>query len=96
MKKPGRKAKPEDWQACRLAVKQHTLSQRRAGAASHLRQALDGAGGENKILVLAGDGSFRNRTCSRAQGCGVVPARPTGFPPLLRHPQVHPRAGAPR
>jgi hypothetical protein len=68
VKKPSRKAKPEDWQACRLAVKQHNLSQRFAGASSHLRQALDGAGGENKILVLAGDGSFRNRTCLRAPG----------------------------
>jgi hypothetical protein len=31
-----------------------------------LRQALDGAGSGNKILVLAGDGSFCNRTCLRA------------------------------
>src|ERR1039458_10444134 len=31
-----------------------------------LRQELDLAGGEKKILVLAGDGSFCNRTCFRA------------------------------
>jgi hypothetical protein len=31
-----------------------------------VRQALDEAGGEYKILVVAGDGSFCNRTCLRA------------------------------
>jgi hypothetical protein len=31
-----------------------------------LRQQLDAAGGQDKILVLAGDGSFCNRTCLRA------------------------------
>src|SRR5437899_1396582 len=32
----------------------------------HLRQSLDAAGGNQKLLVLAGDGSFCNRTCFRA------------------------------
>src|SRR2546428_13037808 len=31
-----------------------------------LRQGLDAAGGAAKTLVLAGDGSFCNRTCLRA------------------------------
>ena len=66
VKKPGPKAPPEDWQAYRLAVKQHNLSQRFVAALRHLRQALDGAGGQTRILVVAGDGSFCNRTCLRA------------------------------
>ena len=66
VKKPGRRAKPEDWQAYQLASKQHNLSQRFVATMGRLRQALDGAGSGNKILVLAGDGSFCNRTCLRA------------------------------
>jgi hypothetical protein len=66
VKKPGRKAKPEDWQAYKLATKQHNLSQRFVDSMRHLRQMLDQAGGEKKILVLAVDGSFCNRTCLRA------------------------------
>jgi hypothetical protein len=34
---------------------------------SQLRKELDRAGGEQKILVPAGDGSFCHRTCFRAQ-----------------------------
>lgn len=66
VKKPGRKAKPEDWQAYKLAAKQHNLSQRFVHTMRHLRQMLDQVGGEKKILVLAVDGSFCNRTCLRA------------------------------
>ena len=66
VKKPGRKAQPEDWQAYKLAVKQHNLSHSFVAMIGHLRQALDAAGGETKILVLASDGSFCNRTCLRA------------------------------
>ena len=64
--KPGRKAKPEDWDAYKQAVKLHNMSQRLVEMSSHLRQALDAAGGQKKILVLAVDGSFCNRTCFRA------------------------------
>lgn len=67
VKKPGRKAKPEDWQAYQVAVKQHNLSQRFVLQMGQLRKALDEAGGEKKTLVVAGDGSFCNRTCLRAQ-----------------------------
>ena len=37
---------------------------------AQLRRELDQAGGRNKILVLAGDGSFCNRTCF-----GQIPER---------------------
>ena len=66
VKKPSRKAKPEAWQEYKEAVKQHNLSQSFVGMMGQLRLELDLAGGEKKILVLAGDGSFCNRTCFRA------------------------------
>jgi hypothetical protein len=66
VKKPSRKAQPEAWQAYREAIKQHNLSQSFVAMMSQLRKELDLAGGEKKTLVLAGDGSFCNRTCFRA------------------------------
>jgi hypothetical protein len=66
VKKPSRKAKPEAWQEYKEASKQHNLSQSFVGMMGQLRKELDLAGGEKKILVLAGDGSFCNRTCFRA------------------------------
>jgi hypothetical protein len=67
VKKPSRKAKPEAWQEYKEAIKQHNLSHSFVGMMGQLRQELDLAGGEKKILVLAGDGSFCNRTCFRAR-----------------------------
>lgn len=66
VKKPSRKAKPEAWQEYQEAIKQHNLSQSFVGMMGQLRQELDLAGGDKKTLVLAGDGSFCNRTCFRA------------------------------
>jgi len=69
LKKPSRKTRqsqPETWRQYQQAVKQHNLSQRFVQMTAQLRQALDAAGGEQKILVVAGDGSFCNRTCFRA------------------------------
>jgi hypothetical protein len=66
VKKPSRKAKPEAWQQYKEAIKQHNLSQSFVGTMGQLRHELDLVGGEKKILVLAGDGSFCNRTCFRA------------------------------
>ncbi len=62
VKKPGRKATEEDWQQYRQLAKQYNLSQRFVAMMGDLRQALDDAGAENKTLVVAGDGSFCNRT----------------------------------
>ena len=66
VKKPSRKAQPEAWEQYKEAIKQHNLSQSFVGMMGQLRQELDQAGGEKKILVIAGDGSFCNRTCFRA------------------------------
>jgi hypothetical protein len=66
VKKPSPKAEDEDWKQYKEAVKKYNLSQRFVQMMGSLRQALDEAGGQNKLLVLAGDGSFCNRTCFRA------------------------------
>jgi hypothetical protein len=63
VKRPGRKAGEESRQQYRAAVKQRNLSRSFVEMGRQLRQELDRAGGGNKILVMAGDGSFCNRTC---------------------------------
>jgi hypothetical protein len=67
VKKPPRKASPEELREYKKARKLHNLSQRFVQTLAHLRQALDAAGGRAKTLVVAGDGSFCNRTCLRAE-----------------------------
>jgi len=66
VKKPSRRASAETWTQYKQARKVHNLSQHFVQMAHALRHALDAAGGVAKILVLAGDGSFCNRTCVRA------------------------------
>lgn len=61
VKKPGRKAGEADWQQYKEQRKRFNLSQHFATTMRETRQALDQAGGERKILVFAGDGSFCNR-----------------------------------
>jgi len=68
--RPGKKATPEMNQPYREAGKQRNLSRRFVERGRQLRQELDQAGGGDKILGLAGDGSFCNRTC-----LGEIPER---------------------
>lgn len=63
VKRPGKKATEEMQEQYREAVKQRNLSRRFVAMGKQLRQEFDQAGGRHKILVLAGDGSFCNRTC---------------------------------
>jgi len=62
IKRPGRKALPEEWKQYRIAVGQHNLSRQFVAMAGELRQALDKCGAVLKTLLLAVDGSFCNRT----------------------------------
>lgn len=66
VKKPSCNAEPEAWKEYKKMIRLHNLSQHAAGMLAGLRQDLDRAGGRAKILVVAGDGSFCNRTCLRA------------------------------
>jgi DDE superfamily endonuclease len=70
VKRPGKKASEEAQKQYLEESKKRNLSRSFVEMAKQLRQELDQAGGENKILVLAGDGSFCNRTCF-----GDVPER---------------------
>ena len=62
VKRPPRKAPDAQWQAYRIARKRHNLSTHFVAMMGRLRQDLDHAGGQDKTLVIAGDGSFCNRT----------------------------------
>ena len=62
VKKPGRQADEEAWKIYKQEVKQRNLSRRFVQSLAEVRQAFDGAGARQKILVIAGDGSFCNRT----------------------------------
>ena len=70
VKRPGKKATEEMLQDYKEAAKQKNLSRSFVEMGHQLRQELDHAGGQKKILVLAGDGSFCNRTCF-----GQIPER---------------------
>jgi hypothetical protein len=62
VKRPRRKAPLEEWRGYRQLVKRHNLSGRFVQMLAPLRGMLDAAGAANKILVIAADGSFCNRT----------------------------------
>jgi hypothetical protein len=74
VKRPRRNAPLEEWQGYRDLAKQHNLSQRFRQMMGQLRQMLDRAGAAKKILVLAADGSFCNRTvfCSPRDRTEIV------------------------
>lgn len=63
VKRPGKKATEEMQKQYKEAVKQKNLSRSFVELGKQLRHELDQAGGYDKVLVLAGDGSFCNRTC---------------------------------
>ncbi len=63
VKRPGKRATEEMKKQYREAVKQRNLSRSFVEMGKQLRRELDEAGGGDKTLVLAGDGSFCNRTC---------------------------------
>lgn len=64
--KPSRRASADAWTQYKAAIKTHNLSHAFVEMGQALRAAVDGAGGAAKTVVLAGDGSFANRTCLRA------------------------------
>jgi hypothetical protein len=70
VKKPGKRADPQTWTQYHADRKRLNLSQRFVASMKQLREALDQVGSESQILVVAGDGSFCNRTALSA-----IPAR---------------------
>jgi len=63
VKRPGKKASDAEKKQYKEAVKTKNLSRSFVEMGKQLRQELDEAGGDKKILVLTADGSFCNRTC---------------------------------
>ncbi|MGB8833993.1 MAG: hypothetical protein WCC95_17720 [Candidatus Sulfotelmatobacter sp.] len=62
VKKPGKRADEDEWKQYREDRRSFNLSTRFVESMAQLRVVLDEAGGERKVLVIAGDGSFCNRT----------------------------------
>src|SRR5947207_9207495 len=62
VKKPRPRASEEAWQQYKDDRKRFNLSQRFVETMPQVRRQLDAAGGQHKTLVIAGDGSFCNRT----------------------------------
>jgi hypothetical protein len=71
VKRPRRRAPDIEWQNYRAALKQHHLSQRFVSLGRQVRAAFDALGGAGKIVVLAADGSFCNRTVLTQPVAGV-------------------------
>jgi DDE superfamily endonuclease len=65
LKKPGTRADPSTQQRYREQRKQQNLSQQAVRLLIGLRASLDQAGAQAKALLIAGDGSFCNRTLFR-------------------------------
>jgi hypothetical protein len=62
VKRPGKNASQEEWKQYRQERKKKNLSTHFVGMMGQTRKALDDAGGAQKTLVVATDGSFCNRT----------------------------------
>jgi len=62
VKRPKRNADEEQWKQYRVQRKRHNLSTHFVEMMTHLRRELDQTGATGKILVVATDGSFCNRT----------------------------------
>jgi hypothetical protein len=66
VKRPSKKASPEQFAQWKQASKEYNLSRYAVRTMSAMRAAMDRAGGFLKTLVMAGDGSFCCRTCFKA------------------------------
>ena len=65
LKKPGKKASPDQFQAYRQLKKQKNLSVQFAALTREVRERLNQTGHSQKRLIQVGDGSFCNRTVLR-------------------------------
>jgi hypothetical protein len=67
VKRPGKKGTKEEWEAYKKIIKLKNLSTSFVQSAQEVRRDLDQAGGQNKILIFACDGSFCNKICLGAE-----------------------------
>lgn len=66
IKKPGKRAKKEEWELYRQESKTHNLPNGFITSVTELRKAFDRNGASEKPLLVVVDGSFCNRTCFQA------------------------------
>jgi DDE superfamily endonuclease len=67
VKRPGKKASDEVVVAWKKANKEHNLSQTAVKTMQAIREAMDRAGGAQKTVIMAGDGSFCNKACFKVR-----------------------------
>jgi len=72
LKKPGAKATEQEKAEYRQARKQHNLSTYAVQLLRAVRERVDQRGGRGRPLVVAGDGSFCNRTTFRSEIEGLI------------------------
>jgi hypothetical protein len=72
VKKPGKKASEEERVHYRAAIKKENLSIHAVKMAQELRGRLDQHGAKEWALIVAGDGSFCNRTVFRSEQRAVI------------------------
>ena len=65
VRKPAKKASPEQWAAYRQAQKAHNLSTAFVGMLRELRGCFDAYGFAHKLVIAVGEGSFCNKTTFR-------------------------------
>jgi hypothetical protein len=80
VKKPGKTATEQEQQAYRRARKQTNLSTCAVEAIRQIRERINQRGGSPRALVIAGDGSFCNRTVFRAEIAGGIWLSRMSFP----------------
>jgi hypothetical protein len=66
IKKPGKRAGPEQLEQYKKLKKEKNLSTQALDVVRNLRQSLDQRGGAARWLLMVGDGSFANRTMFKA------------------------------
>jgi len=66
IKKPGKRAGPEQLEQYKKLKKERNLSTQALDVVRDLRQSLDQRGGSARWLLMVGDGSFANRTMFKA------------------------------
>ena len=67
VKKPGKKAPPQQWQDYRAEQKRRNLSTQAVAMFEQMRRKVDALGGREKRLAFALDGSYCNRTVFKAE-----------------------------
>lgn len=72
VKKPGKKATKEEWEAYKQLSKKHNLSTLFVEEIKQLRKAVDAKGLAEKKMVISCDGSFCNKNCMRLNDPRIV------------------------